>query len=126
MKVFIVEDSPIVLEVLKRALSSLDGIELCGNANRADTAPKRIAVVQPDIVILDLHLEGGSGLELVGHLRRQPRCPVIAVFSNDAELGGHSVAEGADYFFDKSTGFQQMLATLKILIATKLRVPPVT
>ena len=115
MKAFIVDDAAIVVEVLTRALADLDGIELCGQTGRVRDALVMIAQRQPDLVILDVHLEDGSGLDVLRHLRQQSSRPVIVMFSNDALMRAAVLDAGADYFFDKSIEFQPMLATLKTL-----------
>ncbi|MCG3149593.1 MAG: putative transcriptional regulatory protein TcrX [Verrucomicrobiae bacterium] len=115
LTVFIVEDTPIVVQVLTRALAGLNGIELCGHTGRVRDALARIAHLQPDVVILDVHLEDGSGLDLLRQFRQQPAAPVIIMFSNSAYLRAHCLRGGADHFFDKSTEFQELVATLKKL-----------
>jgi chemotaxis response regulator CheB len=60
MKIFLVEDSAVVRERLVAMVSELRGAEIVGYAEDARRATKYIVAFQPDVIILDIQLSGGS------------------------------------------------------------------
>ena len=111
MKVFIVENSTFVRDVLIRALGGLAGIAVCGHAAQSAAALEQILRLQPDAVILDLR---GGGVDVLRAIEKQQSPPAVLVFSGDIALREASLAN-VSYFFDKSTGFLEMVAALKRL-----------
>jgi DNA-binding NarL/FixJ family response regulator len=62
-------------------------LTICGEAATVDVARQQIAEVDPDFVILDLSLKGGSGLELIKDLQAQwPDLPILIVSMHDESL----------------------------------------
>jgi len=112
--VFLVEDSPLLRERLTAILASIPGAENVGQAASADEAIAAIERVRPDVVVLDLQLEKGSGFEVLAALRRsapQTRSYVLTNFANDA-YRRKAERLGACGFFDKSTEFERLRAVL--------------
>jgi DNA-binding NarL/FixJ family response regulator len=112
-RVFIVEDSPILLERIEAMLASI-GTEAAGHAARADEAIEAILAARPDAVVLDLKLAEGSGFDVLRAVHEQ--APEIEIFmlSNFASEPYRRLAErlGAADFFDKSTEFERVRAAL--------------
>jgi DNA-binding NarL/FixJ family response regulator len=109
LKVYVVEDSPAVRETLYAMLSDIPGVKVIGYAADEAAAIEGIALLLPDVVILDLHLLYGTGFNVLTRVKKhQPEIKVV-VLSNYASamyVSGCKQA-GADFFFDKS--FQFML-----------------
>jgi DNA-binding NarL/FixJ family response regulator len=124
-KVFIVEDSALVRERLTALLGEIGGFEVVGHAAGADDALAGIRGRCPDVIILDLQLAQGSGLDVLTAVKEEnPACRVMV-------LTNHSLPQyrkkcndaGADFFFDKVTEFDQVLATCKGLFCQPARPP---
>ena len=109
-KVFLVEDSPLVLARLKEILASAPGAELVGEAGTAGEAIAGILQARPDMVFVDLNLAEGSGFDVLRAL--QPRLPEVDFFmlSNFATYPYRQLAErlGAKDYFDKSKDFERL------------------
>ena len=75
IKVFLVDDHELVLEGIKAMLGAVDGIEVVGTAQTAETALGRIPLAEPDVALLDINLPEMSGIELCRELRE--RCPRV-------------------------------------------------
>ena len=108
LKVFLVEDSPIVRERIETLLGSIAGARTVGHAEDADDAITAILAAHPDAVVLDLKLARGSGFDVLRALRRDaPEIDVYLLTNHAAEpyrrLAGKLGARG---FFDKSTQFE--------------------
>lgn len=104
MKVYLVEDSPLVRERLQAMLASLPGIEVSGHAQAAGEAIRGILAERPDAVVLDLQLAEGSGFDVLRALEREEARTAVYVVSNFTADPYRRLAErlGARGFFDKT------------------------
>jgi len=114
LKVFIVEDSPIVRERLLALLGSIDGAATVGEASRASEAIDRIIETQPDAVVLDLKLAEGSGFDVLRAVhQRAPGIDLYMLSNFSAEPYRRMAARlGARDFFDKSRDIQRVREVL--------------
>lgn len=69
--VVIVEDEIAVAQLLADYLGQCDDFQVLGIATDKATASRLVALGQPELLLLDIHLPDGNGLELLGELRRQ-------------------------------------------------------
>ena len=68
IQVFIADDSLIVRERLVMMLDELAGIEIVGQAENVAEAISAIRKLQPDVVILDIRMPGGSGIDVLQNI----------------------------------------------------------
>jgi DNA-binding NarL/FixJ family response regulator len=112
MKVFIVEDSPAVLERLADLIGEIDGVDLVGDAGTFDTAVSGIVSARPDVAILDIKLgnDHGTGIDVL--IRVRPELPQMkAIVLSNYATPQHikaSADAGAEYFLDKSADFERL------------------
>lgn len=66
--------------------------------------------LQPHAVVIAVQMHNGRGIDLVQRMRRIVPAPCVIVLTNEAcpEVRNRCLA-GADYFFDKSTEYQEMV-----------------
>lgn len=104
MKVFIAEDSETVRRRIVDVISAVKGVEMAGEAADVPTAIQDILSTKPDVLILDIRMPGGNGLDIIRKIRRESYHPKIIVLTNYPFPDYKTMAEklGADYFFDKS------------------------
>ena len=81
IKVYCVDDSKPVLDVLSRLLSSDPEIDVVGQATNGEDALVGIMSTLPDVVTLDIKMPGMSGLEVLKRIRSRAPIPVIIVSS---------------------------------------------
>ena len=114
MKVFIVDDSLIVRARIVTMLSELESVEVVGHAQSSKEAAAAIPAIKPDVVILDIHMPGGNGIELLRHLKSFSPSPLVIMFTNFpfAQVRKECTLAGADYFFDKSRDFEKVAQVL--------------
>ena len=117
MKVFIADDSVQIRERLIEMLSELPEIEIIGVAGDAPEAIRDIWKLNPDMVILDIRMPGGSGIEVLKEIKEKSH-PVVVMLTNYPypQYRKKCMDLGADYFFDKSTEFEKVTEVLKRLI----------
>ena len=117
VRVFLVEDSPLIRKRIVDSLDSIGGFEVIGFSESEEEAVETIADVQPDVVITDIRLKQGNGIEVVRQVRLKPVAvqPKIYVLSNYAypEYKRQCELVGADDFFDKSSEYDRFLDTLQ-------------
>jgi DNA-binding NarL/FixJ family response regulator len=111
VKVFLVEDSPILRERLLALLASIPGAQSCGHAAGAAEAIAAIEAAKPDAVVLDIQLASGNGFDV---LRAVGGTTAVYVLTNFANDGYRRKAEslGAHGFFDKSTEVERLRQAL--------------
>jgi two-component system response regulator DevR len=110
MKVYVVEDSPIIQERLVAMLRDIPRVEVVGVADSRDQALAGIAQNQPDVAVVDLRLRSGNGIEVMQGIRQRSAHTTVMVLSNYANLIIRRRCKdmGAHYFFDKTTEFEQL------------------
>ena len=74
LRAFLVDDEPLARTRLARLLAATGRVEIVGQAGDAAEALASLARVSADVVFLDIHMPGMSGLELA---RRLPACPDV-------------------------------------------------
>jgi DNA-binding NarL/FixJ family response regulator len=118
MKVFVVDDSHLVRERIIEMISELRGVEISGEAERAKEAVASIQKLKPDVVILDIRLPGGNGIEVLKEIKKNKSAPIIIILTNYPypQYKKKCVEAGADFFFDKSSEFHKITEVLRKLI----------
>jgi len=115
VRVLIVDDSAIVRERLKDMLSEVMGVE---NISQAKNSPEAISSFQklnPEVVILDIRMPGGSGIEVLQKIKKSNQPPLVIVLTNYPypQYRRKCIEAGADFFFNKSTEFEKVTEVLK-------------
>ena len=110
MKVFLVEDAPLLRERLEALIAAIPGVTSVGHAAGAKEALAGILAQRPDAVVLDLHLTEGTGFDVMRGLRAAAFAPAIYVLTNYPLEGYRASAErlGARAFFDKSNDIARL------------------
>jgi DNA-binding NarL/FixJ family response regulator len=110
VKVLVVDDSPSIRARLMTLLREVDGLDLA-EASGADEALRSLASESVDVVLLDLHMPGKTGLDVLPAIKAHTPSPLVIVLTGHP-TEHHSrlcLALGADYFFDKSKDFARVL-----------------
>ena len=106
-RVLVVDDSTVIRERLSGILNELEGITIVGEAEDGRAAVTMVEDLRPDVVILDIRMSGGSGMEALEQIKSLDPAPVVAILTNYpySQYRDRCAALGADFFFDKSTEF---------------------
>ena len=75
IRVVVVDDHPIVRDGLRALFGTVPDVEVVGEAIDAPGALREVTLLRPDVVLLDVHLPGGTGLEWLERIRRAARAP---------------------------------------------------
>jgi DNA-binding NarL/FixJ family response regulator len=110
MQVFLVEDSPIVQQRLVAMLQEIPNTTIIGTAAGAGDALQGILAARPDLVLLDVQLEEGSGFDVLRALHAQAPELDVVMLSNYSSYPYRQIAErfGARGFFDKTRELERV------------------
>ena len=119
LRVVIVDDHPMFRLGLAAAVEQMDGIELVGEAERAADVDALVAATEPDVVLLDIRLPDGSGLEVNRALAaRYPDVRVIVLtMSEDHETVLTALRDGARGYLVKGAGPDQVEQAVRAVAA---------
>lgn len=114
VRVVIVEDHPIYREGLQTALSELPDIEVLASAGTAAEATATVDRLRPDVVLLDLTLPDGNGLDLARAWSRNPEGPTIVVLTmtRESQVVAEAVHAGAHGYLVKGSGRAEISAAI--------------
>ena len=121
-KVFLVDDHPLVREMLKSLIEQQSDMSACGEAGDAAQALKGIAAGKPDVAIIDLSLKESSGLELIKQIKqRHPQVSQIVLSMHDEKLYAERVLRaGARGYVMKRESTRQIVAAIRAVQSGKL------
>jgi DNA-binding NarL/FixJ family response regulator len=125
MRVFIADDSMVVVERLADLLGEVPGVQLVGRASDAPQAIHSILEMNPDAVILDLQMPGGTGLEVLRAVRRAHPSLYVLICTNFPypQYREECIAAGANFFLDKSSEFEKIPTIFRDLIEQETKAP---
>lgn len=119
LRIFLVEDSPTVRDLLIQNLTNIPGIELAGVADAENDALEKLSQLCCDVLILDIRLKQGNGMSLLRTLAGLPQQAgnVKIIFTNNVSDTYRRASEqyGVGFFFDKSTDFLQLRSLMQRL-----------
>jgi DNA-binding NarL/FixJ family response regulator len=121
MKVFVVEESAVIRQRLKRLLAEVPQLQVVGEAGDAHVALAAILEQRPDVVLLDIHIFNGNGIDVLQRLKQERVAPAVIILTDYPypEYRQLCLAAGADFFLDRSTEFEQIVPALRQLSQQK-------
>ncbi|NYE56873.1 protein-glutamate methylesterase/protein-glutamine glutaminase [Carboxydothermus ferrireducens] len=132
-KLFIVDDSALIRLRLKTSLALWPEIQIVGEAENGQEALKKIPLVKPDVVTLDLEMPVLDGLSTLKELNKVYPVPVIMLSSlttHGAKATIEALENGAVDFVPKDGDWNKVISELKekikIAVSAKKRPKPFT
>ncbi len=118
MRVLLADDSEELARRLLAQLRAIKGIEIVGQARSAGEAAQAVRDLQPDVLILDIAMPGGSGIRVLEGMRGECASPLVIVLTNYRypQYRKRCFELGARFFFDKSTDFKKVGEVLRGLM----------
>jgi DNA-binding NarL/FixJ family response regulator len=89
IRILLVDDHPVVREGLRGMLASEDDLEVVAEAGGAAEAVAAVRAHEPDVVLMDLRMPGGDGVEATSRVlvqRPQTRVVVLTTYDTDADI----------------------------------------
>ena len=118
-RVLIVDDHPIVRQGLRRMIETESDLVVCGEVQTEREARAAIRALAPDVVIVDISLAQGDGLELVRDVHAQrPELPMLVLSMHDELIYGERLlAAGACGYIMKQAASDQLLVALRRVLS---------
>ena len=114
-RVLIVDDHPIVRQGLRRVMENEDDLTVCGEAETARDARNAIKELNPDVIVADISLKQGDGIELVRDVRAHyPTLPILVLSMHDETIyAERMLSAGANGYIMKQAASDQFLISLR-------------
>jgi len=113
-RVVVVEDHTLVRQSLVKTINAEEGFEVVAEAGRGDEGLAQIAKNSPDVVLLDITMPGGNGLEVAAQMRSaapNSRFLFLTMHDDDASIS-KAIALGADGYVLKTASTDELLTAL--------------
>ena len=125
-RIFLVDDHPIFRMGLRRILETESDLHVCGETETIEGTTKAITELQPNLVIIDISLRDGHGLELVRKLKGEyPTLPTLVVSMHDEKLyAERAVRAGAQGYLPKQASAEKMITAIRQAMAGELVLSP--
>jgi DNA-binding NarL/FixJ family response regulator len=114
-RVLVVDDAPIVCEALHYVLEDTPDLEMVGAAIDGLEALVCAMILEPDVVVLDIHMPGIDGYAVARELKSMPTQPVIIFLTvdDDLETQRRAMEAGGDSIVTKAQGWDALLAQIR-------------
>jgi DNA-binding NarL/FixJ family response regulator len=122
--VFVVDDHPIVRQGLALLINRESDLAVCGEAEDAHTALQALPGATPDILIVDISLNGPDGLDLLKEIRlHHPNLPVLILSMHDESIyAERALRAGAQGYIMKQEATEKVLVAIRRILAGEIYV----
>jgi DNA-binding NarL/FixJ family response regulator len=123
-KILLVDDHPLVREWLANLINEQPDLEICGEASDAPRAFQLINDTKPAVAIVDISLEGGSGIELIKNVKANYSGVAMIVLSMHDEVlyAERALRAGARGYIMKREATKKILQAIRAVLAGKVYV----
>jgi DNA-binding NarL/FixJ family response regulator len=117
-RIFIVDDHPLMRDGMALLISAEADLQICGSTGSMHDALQQLSTTQPELLVVDLSLKDGLGLDLIKTVKeRYPKVRMLVVSAYDENLyAERALRNGASGYVNK----QECEATLLTAIRTVL------
>ena len=118
MIVLVVDDSQIVRQRIVDMVSEIVGIDSVSEAGDKQEALNLAYKLRPDVLILDIQLPDGNGIDVLKEVRKRGLLPITIIVTNYPypQYREKSLKAGAQFFFDKSSEFDRIPGVVRQLV----------
>ncbi len=126
ISLLLIDDHFVVRSGLVASLELEDDLQVVGEADRGEEAPRLFAQTRPAVVLMDLQLPGLSGINATASLLREhpdARVLIFSTFARDEEIQA-ALKAGALGYLQKSASRDALLAAIRSVARGELSLPP--
>src|SRR5579871_6784332 len=122
--ILIVDDHPIVRQGLALLINREPDLAVCGDAEEAGSALRRIEELKPDLIVVDISLNGPDGLDLLKDIRtRDPNLPILILSMHDESLyAERALRAGANGYIMKQEATERVLVAIRQILGGEVYV----
>jgi two-component system response regulator NreC len=123
-RLLLVDDHTIVRAGLRRLLAAEEGWEVVGEAADPQTALTLARRLRPDVVVLDLALRGGSGMDVIESLRETGARVLILSMQDEPAYARRAFERGAQGYLVKDAADEELTRAIQTVLDGRLYVAP--
>jgi DNA-binding NarL/FixJ family response regulator len=126
IRVLIADDQRVVRDGLRTLLGLIDGIDVVGVAEDGEAAVALAHQAEPDVVLMDLRMPGGDGVEATRRLREElpdVRVLVLTTYADDDVLFP-ALRAGASGYLTKDAGADEIAAAVRVVSSGETHLDP--
>jgi DNA-binding NarL/FixJ family response regulator len=122
IKIFLVDDHPLVREWLTNLIHQQPDLIVCGESEDAPHALQKISATKPDVVIVDISIKQGSGIELIKSLKAlHPDVATVVLSMHDEKLyAERALRAGARGYVMKSETAKKVITVIRQVLDGKI------
>jgi two-component system, NarL family, response regulator NreC len=124
IRVLLVDDHQIVRSGVRRVLEESGGVEVVGEASALRETLDQARLLRPDVVVLDLALRDGSGLDLIADLRELGARIVILSMQDEPAYARKAFELGAQGYVVKDAADDELVGAIDAVLADRIYVHP--
>jgi two-component system, NarL family, response regulator NreC len=124
IRALLVDDHQIVRSGVRRVLEATGTIEVVGEASGVREALDRARALRPDVVVLDLTLRDGSGLDVIADLREAGARVVILSMQDEPVYARKAFELGAQGYVVKDAADEELATAIDTVLADRIYVHP--
>lgn len=125
-KILIVDDHPLVREGLAMRISLYPDLSVCGEADSEDEALALVTEIGPDLVLIDISLKSGHGLDLIKRIRSlNPAIKMLVISGFQESLyAERAFRAGALGYLNKQESNKKLIEAIRTVLAGKRFLSP--
>lgn len=126
ISVFIIDDHPVIRHGVSSVLSKEADIQIIGESHNAKSAQKLLKTVCPDVIILDITLDGLSGIDLIPRIKDQTEDVTIVIYSmhQNPDQIHRAIKAGAKGYILKGDEIQELVKAVRAANRGRLYLSP--
>lgn len=123
-RVLIVDDHPIVRRGLAELISDEPDLEICGEAADSTEALRLIDSVRPDLIVIDISLQNGNGIELIKQIKARDQGIKMLVSSmhDESLFAERALRAGALGYVNKAEAAESIVEAIRVVLSGKVYV----
>ena len=118
-KIYLVDDHPLVRQGLTQLILEEPDLSVCGDTADSPSALREISQERPDVVIVDLSLKDGDGIELIKSIRTQfPDLAILVLTMHEESFyAERALRAGAQGYLTKQEASENVVQAIRQLLA---------
>jgi len=120
--ILIVDDHPLVRAGFSQLIGDTGDLNVCGEAGDMASALQLLNSITPDLAIIDLSLAGGSGLDLIEHIkaRNSDILMLVASMHDESLYAERVLAAGARGYINKQEAQEKIIPAIRQVLSGKV------
>ncbi|MDH5356356.1 MAG: response regulator transcription factor [Gammaproteobacteria bacterium] len=121
-RILIVDDHPLVRTGFAQLIGDTHELEVCGEAGDMASGLELATQLKPDLAIIDLSLAGGSGLDLIEHIKARDSevLMLVASMHDEALYAERVLAAGARGYINKQEAQDKIIKAIRQVLSGKV------